>query len=1512
MSLAKLTIDLTANLSAFEGDMGRAGQIATRTGDAMARAAIAAEKALAKQADQVGRTQAEYLALQAAQAGLGDSAKRFLDIIEKTGVATAAATQKTAFSLSAAAAAAETSADRQRKSNAELVTSILRINEAYQEQRRIQIAAQQSGSINEDQLKARLQALNVNRTSAIEQLKAASAQQAAQRELEAAELASVERRKAALQTLRDFVAKSNAGDAEKVAQQEAAVLAKRAAAFDQLRQSVSRASFEAAQKQIADAQSVEAAGRKVIDSQNGLTATYREQLRALRDLRDAGAISPAQFRQAGTELVNRQPVVKENTAAKQAQEDAARAEAARALALAQSNAATALVAAQSRVYTAFLIAEAAAANEAAAAEQHRAQVASAVAAATERSRSAQQAANDVKTAYIAKVNEEAAALFRTRDAQRQLDAERAGVSTQQAAQLAKRTGDREFISTIYQAIEAEERFAATFGKTAAEILKQDAATRNLSNTTASAIARFEALAVTNQKARDAAKVSQGNEAYLAGLEREIATLGKARSEIVALELAKRGLTDRGAPLVKALQDIDAKTGQLGKSAFATRNQLLTLQYTFSDVVASLGSGISPLTILLQQGGQVRDAFGSTGDIFRTLGRLITPARLAIGGLATGIGALAYAMYTGAQQSKEFNDALVLTGNYAGQTAGQFTEATRRIAASGQVSISAAREFGLALASTGQVGPAVFEKATEAAARYGAATGKNAKDVAADFASMGENVFKWASDHNKQLNLVTTAQLEHIKKLQEQGKTVEAQQIIYDALNKRLGALEPNLGTLDRAIRAVTGTWAKFWDAAFDVGRERTIEDKIATARQALQNADRPQPLIRATQFDGARASPASRAAASENAGEELRLLLRSQSATEALNAEQAKLLELNKKVADDTAVVEGFQRQAKAAAGLTRELDAMYARFKRQDELGEKDPAFKQTDAFTSAADRAAIIAKIKEQYTDKPAASAANRLRKSELDQDLKGIKDRFEAEQQALRFSQGELQALYNAGTLSLADYYDRRRTNVDTGTEKELAALKQGEARIRRELATAKFTDPAEKVATETKLNDNLAQQAKVRAESAQATKLANIDEAESFRQLQQRVTEFRASIAQLAGDEKAAADLRAQQAFENARRQQTQAGSLISDADIERHQALTIAANNLAEAQRQVSIVTARASTQEEAFVLRATQSGANLAELENGIYLIRSAQLSQLGDLRDKVQQLADVSTDPRVQQFARELSLTYQQAAENIDPAINRIREAGKGLADDLAASLVQVTLKFTSLKDLGQSVLQSLQNTVAKLIQAPIQQAFEGFVREKLNDVLGGSSGATAEASKAAATTSQTTAITGNAAATTAATPKIYLLGTAADSAAAALLRISAGAGGAGGLSGLVSGQFGLGGGGIADLNFGGAGFPLAEGTNYVPYDGFRAILHKGEEVRPAKFNPAAGGGDRRPNIQVITPPGVAYDRQETDQSGDTRIFLKQAESFMGSRLARGRGGILGGLSARGVNTSAALPKRG
>lgn len=78
------------------------------------------------------------------------------------------------------------------------------------------------------------------------------------------------------------------------------------------------------------------------------------------------------------------------------------------------------------------------------------------------------------------------------------------------------------------------------------------------------------------------------------------------------------------------------------------------------------------------------------------------------------------------------------------------------------------------------------------------------------------------------------------------------------------------------------------------------------------------------------------------------------------------------------------------------------------------------------------------------------------------------------------------------------------------------------------------------------------------------------------------------------------------------------------------------------------------------------------------------------------------------------------------------------------------------------------------------------------------------------------------------------------AEAAAAQLMKYLFGdfakTGSLGGVVGAFAGGFG-GGGSMPE------GAPFATGTNYVPYDGMQATLHKGEAVVPAKYNPAAGG---------------------------------------------------------------------
>lgn len=83
--------------------------------------------------------------------------------------------------------------------------------------------------------------------------------------------------------------------------------------------------------------------------------------------------------------------------------------------------------------------------------------------------------------------------------------------------------------------------------------------------------------------------------------------------------------------------------------------------------------------------------------------------------------------------------------------------------------------------------------------------------------------------------------------------------------------------------------------------------------------------------------------------------------------------------------------------------------------------------------------------------------------------------------------------------------------------------------------------------------------------------------------------------------------------------------------------------------------------------------------------------------------------------------------------------------------------------------------------------------------------------------------------------------------------------------------------------------GFPMATGTNYVPYDGFQATLHKGEAVVPAKYNPSAGGAG---GSSITYSPVINIDSR-TDQADVRRLVqnaMQQSQLELVDKINRGQ----------------------
>src|SRR5574337_717632 len=86
---------------------------------------------------------------------------------------------------------------------------------------------------------------------------------------------------------------------------------------------------------------------------------------------------------------------------------------------------------------------------------------------------------------------------------------------------------------------------------------------------------------------------------------------------IGVRLSVQGAAASQAELARTRQSL-YDMGKAGEaSAGQIKNAMRSLPAQFTDIATQLQGGQNPLTILLQQGGQIRDQFGSIGAALRS-------------------------------------------------------------------------------------------------------------------------------------------------------------------------------------------------------------------------------------------------------------------------------------------------------------------------------------------------------------------------------------------------------------------------------------------------------------------------------------------------------------------------------------------------------------------------------------------------------------------------------------------------------------------------------------------------------------------------------------------------------------------------------------------------------------------------------------------------------------------------------------------------------------------------------
>src|SRR5450830_1234046 len=424
----------------------------------------------------------------------------------------------------------------------------------------------------------------------------------------------------------------------------------------------------------------------------------------------------------------------------------------------------------------------------------------------------------------------------------------------------------------------------------------------------------------------------------------------------------RAAQSQANSLGQGLGQATAPMQQLGASAAQTAAAMRMVPAQVTDIVVSLQAGQKPLTVLMQQGGQLKDMFGGVGNATKALGTyiggLLTPTNLAIAAVA-GLG-LAY--YQGSQEASAFQKAITLSGNAAGVTAGQMQDMARGLAVM-QGTQSAASAALIEMASTGRVAGESLQTYTRSALDMERAVGTSVAETAKAFGQLGEAPLQASLKLNESTNYLTVALYKQIKALEDQGRATEAAKVAQDAYasmtEQRAQSILQNLGYVERAWLGIKDAAKMAGDVIMDLGRSATPTDQLAAINARINETMRGNGLKNASLSQAIRGMFDDTVVSKE--------ILPALQAQAAAIAATTYAQQQNSK-----ALAEGNERLKARAAFDTEQAKFLSNELKMRQEIAKVQAQYQAADGEISAKERDALIQNIRDKYKEKTPSTAA------------------------------------------------------------------------------------------------------------------------------------------------------------------------------------------------------------------------------------------------------------------------------------------------------------------------------------------------------------------------------------------------------------------------------------------------------------------------------------------------------------------------------------------------------------
>lgn len=359
-----------------------------------------------------------------------------------------------------------------------------------------------------------------------------------------------------------------------------------------------------------------------------------------------------------------------------------------------------------------------------------------------------------------------------------------------------------------------------------------------------AAASAEKMAPAIKKSGNALKEYPARQ-YQRELEKLISSYDKTEDKLSELarqqekwnQLHKSGTIDTRA-LDAYTTRLDKVRNQMGLMAQANSKAAISsaqlqaanrnLPAQFTDIAVSLQAGQNPMTVFLQQGGQLKDMYGGAGPALKAMASyilgMVNPLTLA----AAASAALFVAWRQGVNEQYEFNKTLIITGDRAGLAGRSLRDMVSALDSIDGVSRGTAINALNAVAASGKFTAEQFDLVTAAAAKMSASAGVEIDETVKKFEQLRKDPYDALLALTEAENFLTNEQLDRIRVLKNEGREQEAvaESIrIYadhlDDVSRKSREAMPALESAWRDIKGViTGTWGeavKFLDVLSQIG-----------------------------------------------------------------------------------------------------------------------------------------------------------------------------------------------------------------------------------------------------------------------------------------------------------------------------------------------------------------------------------------------------------------------------------------------------------------------------------------------------------------------------------------------------------------------------------------------------------------------------------------------------------------------------------------------------------------------